>query len=73
LRSPLIHSDAKAGILLIIIGLVATLGLIIITVSKPSSGVTFSYPAYDFGFCTYKTAGEVGNCNDSVNRFHSNE
>jgi len=66
-------SDAKTGVLLIMIGLAATIGLTIITGRQAVSRGDIPNPAYDFGFCIYKTAGEVGNCYESVKRLHTDE
>jgi len=67
------HSDAKTGILLILIGLAATIGLVIITGKQAVARGDFPNPVYGFGFCIYNTVGDVGGCYESVKRLHTDK
>jgi len=65
------HSDAKTGILLIIIGLVATMGLIFISGKQAAARGEVPNAPYGFGYCVYKTAGDVNFCYDAIKRLHT--
>ena len=63
--------DFKTGILLIAIGFTATIGLVVITGRHAVASNEIPNPAYGFGFCVYKTAGDIEVCYESVKRLHT--
>ena len=63
--------DFKTGILLIAIGFTATIGLVVITGKQAVASNEVPNPAYGFGFCVYKTAGDIEVCYESVKRLHT--
>ena len=65
--------DFKTGILLIAIGLVATVGLVVITGKHAVASNKIPNPAYGFGFCVYKMQGHIELCYESVKRLHTDE
>ena len=65
--------DFKTGILLIAIGFVATIGLVVITGKQAVATNEIPNPAYGFGFCVYKTGGDVDVCFESVKRLHTDK
>lgn len=65
--------DLKVGILLIAIGIVATIGLVVITGKQAVASNEIPNPAYGFGFCVYKTGGDIESCYQSVKRLHTDE
>jgi hypothetical protein len=58
--------DFKTGIFLIFIGITATLGLTFITGKQAVAKNQIPNPVYGFGFCVYKTQGDVGGCYESM-------
>jgi hypothetical protein len=63
----------KTGVLLIFIGMTATLGLIVITGKQAVATNNIPNPAYGFGFCVYNTGGELDVCYEKVKRLHTDE
>ena len=58
--------DLKTGILLIAIGFAATIGLTVITGKQAVAKNQTPNPVYGFGFCVYKTQGDIGSCYESI-------
>ena len=58
--------DLKTGILLIVIGFTATIGLIFITGKQAMARNQTPNPAYSFGFCIYEMQGNITGCYKSV-------
>ena len=65
------NRDFKTGILLIAIGFAATIGLVVITGRHAVASNEIPNPAYGFGFCVYKTVGDIEVCYESVKRLHT--
>jgi len=63
--------DFKIGILLLAIGFTATIGLVVITGRHAVASNEIPNPAYGFGFCVYKTVGDIESCYESVKRLHT--
>ena len=61
----------KTGILLIAIGVTATIGLVVITGRHAVATNKIPNPAYGFGYCVYKTVGDIEVCYESVKRLHT--
>lgn len=63
--------DLKTGIFLIFVGVVATIGLVVITGKQAIATNKIPNPAYGFGFCVYTNGGEFEDCYESVKRLHT--
>lgn len=53
------------------IGLVATIGLIIISGKQAALRGEVPNAVYGFGHCVYKTTGDVNFCYDAIKRLHT--
>lgn len=62
--------DLKTGILLITIGIFATISLVVITGRQAIARSNIPNPAYTFGICVYKMQGNISACYNSVRYTH---
>jgi hypothetical protein len=58
--------DFKTGILLIFIGITATIGLTVITGKQAVSKNQTPNPIYGFGYCVYEMKGDIAGCYGSI-------
>ena len=58
--------DLKTGILLIVIGVFATISLVVITGRQAIARNSIPNPAYTYGVCVYEMQGDIAGCYKSV-------
>lgn len=65
--------DLKTGIILIAIGVFATVSLVVITGRQAVARNSIPNPVYTFGACIYKMQADFTGCYESVKVFYTDE